>query len=84
MTLAEIVQLQRAEEQANSTRTRAETRWAERRVEQRGTAMRVVAVRMPASLYDALAKVGPPTTVARRVLLAWMNRGRRSPSMLGP
>lgn len=83
-TLAEHVQLERAEEQANSSRVRAEVRWTERRVEQRGAPMRVVAVRMPASLYEALAKVGPPTTVARRILLAWANRATRPPSMLGP
>lgn len=71
-SLAEVVQLQRAEEQANGARVRWEFRTQFRRVN-RSTAgpQRMLGIRIPLSVYETLARHGNPTVVARAVIQRW-------------
>lgn len=71
MTLAEVVQLQRAEEQANSARVRWEFRTQERRV---GVRMVRVQVMLPQPVADLLAKRGQTSQVARSIILHWAQK----------
>jgi hypothetical protein len=80
-TLAEIVQLQRAEEQANpeSGAGKARLRWdfrlAERTVVRgRAEPLKFIGVRLPRPLYDALASHGMPAVVARQIIAQWAMR----------
>jgi hypothetical protein len=70
-TLAEVVQLQRAEEQANSKRVKWELRTEFRRVNRGGQPLRFIGVRLPLSVYEALAAHGMPAVVARTIIQQW-------------
>ena len=74
-TLAEIIQLQRAEEQANSTRIRWEFRTGEKRL-QYGAKLCVVGVRLPPNVLDRLRASGNPGVVARQIILRWYSSVR--------
>ncbi len=94
-TLAEVVQLQRAEQQMNPdpedraavARLKWEMRLAYRKVRREGAGpQRQVAVRLPLPVYEALAHLGSPTIVARSILVRWAMRKppKRGGSMGGP
>jgi hypothetical protein len=83
-TMAEVVQLQRAEEQVNpeqngpKVRLAWEFRMAERTVVRgRAQPLRFIGVRLPQSVHDALAAHGMPAAVARQVLVMWAEKLRR-------
>ena len=76
-TLAEQVQLQRAEEQANGARVRWEFRTLERRVDRAtpgGKGMGMIGVRLPRHVIDLLARHGMPGVVARGIILRWAGK----------
>ena len=85
-TLAEVVQLLRAEEQANSTRVRWEFRTQFRRVNRGAQPMRVLSIRVPLSVYEALGRLGIPGVVARDMIVRSVQRKppKRGGSMGGP
>jgi carbon monoxide dehydrogenase subunit G len=73
-TLAEVVQLQRAEEQANGTRVRWEMRMDAATRNRTGKRMVRVQVMVTQEVADLLAKHGPTSVVGRCILEQWAVR----------
>ena len=69
-TLAEIVQLQRAEEQANGARVRWELRTEITRTRV-GPRLVRVQVMVPEAIATLMAKHGPTSVVGRRIIERW-------------
>jgi hypothetical protein len=73
-TLAEVVQLQRAEEQANGTRVKWEMRMDAATRNRTGKRMVRVQVMVTQEVADLLAKHGPTSVVGRCILEQWAVR----------
>lgn len=70
-TMAEVVQLQRAEEQANGTRVKWELRMDASTRNRTGPRMVRVQVMVTREVADRMAEHGPTSVVGRRILERW-------------
>jgi hypothetical protein len=73
-TMAEVVQLQRAEEQANGTRVKWEMRMDAATRNRTGKRMVRVQVMVTQEVADLMAKHGPTSVVGRRIIEQWAMR----------
>jgi hypothetical protein len=75
-TMAEVVQLQRAEEQANGTRMKWELRMDAATRNRTGKRMVRVQVMVTQEVADLMAKHGPTSVVGRRIIERWAAKVR--------
>jgi hypothetical protein len=73
-TLAEVVQLQRAEEQANGTRVKWEMRMDAATRNRTGKRMVRVQVMVTQEVAELMSKHGPTSVVGRRIIEQWAMR----------